>query len=1230
MIRKYKTKGDIIMNGDRYDIISKLISKIIQVWILMGLLVLPVLAQINPLHETDRQVMASASDLLQNIKTNQDIAASTVLNKVITFDLKEATLVEALYEIASQADLKLSYSTQFVPLDKKLTMSLSQVTVHDALWKVLEGTGLRFAVSANGHLVLMKRQELELKTVPSQDFLVEGTVTTAEDGSTMPGVTVVEVGTQRGTITDSEGNYSLNVSGPDATLRFSFVGFQPLEVNVGGRSQINVTIEPAVETLEEVVVTALGLERDRKAIGYSITQVETQDLVVGTEGNVANLLQGQVAGVIIESTAGGIGSSSNVRIRGVSNIAGDNQPLYVVDGVPIDNRVMTGNRGGTNEQSGYVGRWGGASDGGDGIMSLNPADIESFTVLRGASAAVLYGERAQHGVILIETKRGSAGRVQVNFSNTTTLEQLSTSHLDIQTEYGQGEDGVRPRDADEAGETMRDSWGERFDGEPVIQMDGQMYPYEDLGHPGKSGFFRTGVHLRNDLSVSGGGGTATYYFSASNLSQTGIYPTANLGRTSLTARATATIGRLSADVKANYITEEVNNRPSLGFGGNNAIQAILDLARNVPQEVLQKNVYEEDGFSQFVLPSGGTFQGNPYWLKNELGQKDARDRLIGHLKLDLRLTDWLILTGRTGVDTYNQRRTDWLGKGNARSPGGGLGEATQLVTELNSELFLAGIYQPLPSISVDGLLGTALRNSQSEKMGFRASNYIFPRLNKVQNMQDVTPVYDFSEKEVRSVYGSLNLGYNDYLFLNLTGRNDWSSTLPVQNNSFFYPSIGASFVFSEAFAPVFPEWLSFGQLRATWAEVGSDTGPYQLALDYEIEPVAFRGTQMAEIGQGTVPLADLKPSLTQEVEFGADIRFFDDRLGFDVAWYDRQAINQILSADISDFSGYGGRRLNAGRLDNTGFEMQITGVPVARPDFLWQVTANYSRNKNILVELVEGTDQLSLFRARNNVRVVAREGEEWGQIIGSPFLREPLYDSNGDLQFDEDGEIIRDPNGRIVHNNGEPVEGEDTVLGKATPDWTGGLMNTLTYRNWTLNFSVDIRWGGQFASETNRDLYNLGLHKWSLQGRAECDAAPRDSEGGWLSCYVGEGVMQARDSNDDLIFDEDGHPVYVPNTVPDTPDSYDLSNAGEAFVFDADVIYMRSIRLSYRLPSELISRVGMRGATVSIVTRNPFTIYSATPNVDPTTGMNRNDSSGIEDTGAPATRNIGFSVNLQF
>lgn len=1020
-----------------------------------------------------------------------------------------------------------------------------------------------------------------ITTAQAQEFTVSGTVLSADDEEPLAGVTVLETGTDNGTATNKEGEFTLDVSSPDASLRFSYVGFEAQKIDVNGRSEINVLLSTKTELLDDVVVTALSVERESKSLGYSVSQVNSEDFVAGTETNAGNLLQGQVAGVNVSPTSGGAGASSRITIRGASSLAGNNQPLYVVDGIIID-----------NSSTSSAGKYGGF-DGGDGISSINPADIKSISVLKGASAAALYGTRARDGVIQIITKSGQglSQGPRVNLKSTVTFEQALTGFADYQDQYGQGDLGQKPSDQEEALATGLSSWGAPLDGEPVIQFDGVKRPYTNQGDQ-VDNFYRTGIANTNTLSLSGGSENSSYYFSSTYSNSESIVPNSGQKSTSLTLRGTHSFGNLEADVKANYIDESVNNRSWLSDSPGNANFAVAVLPPNLAVSTLEANYITEEG-KEGIYQNANTFINNPYWVVNQFDTDDNRDRLIGHVKLNYHFADWISLSGRTGLDWYTLRRTSFTPWGTSYRPKGDMSESEFRVLESTTDLMLNIDRQISSSFAVKAILGGSRSYSKNETVGINGNTFKVPKLKTISNMANITPNYDFSEKKINSVYGSADFSYNDYLFLTVTGRNDWSSTLPEENNAFFYPSFSGSFVFSEAFEV--PSWMSFGKLRASWAEVGSDTDPYQLSLTYNILSFTHQGQSAGSVAQNSIPLVDLKPTSTVEVEVGTDLRFFDDRLGIDFAWYNRETTNQILATTVSNTTGYGNRVINAGRLDNSGIELLLTGVPLSSKDLFWETSLNYAQNNSEVVALAGEQNTLLLGESRTeNATITATVGEEYGTIRGFTYKR--------------------DENGNIIHENGLPVQSDERkILGRGTPDWTAGWNNTISYKNVSLNFLVGIHWGGQLYSGTNSYAYDFGLHKNTLKGRAACDEAgtPYDN------CFVAEGV------------DVNGGP----NETGVNPSAYYnhiANNITEEFVYDANFVKLRQLQLSYQLPQSLMAKIPVRSATVSATGRNLLYFYNSVPNVDPEAAINRSNAQGLELAGVPAARSFGFSIDLGF
>lgn len=1159
-----------------------------------------------------------------------------LLQKSARLDVENVSVADALKALSEASGIPIAFSPSILARETLVSCSCRDRTVAEALDHLLHGTSFTYS-ELDGVVVIIpplipestpsrlapKLTPLVARpalvsdagrtsrvrvppsgSIPRQQESIAGVVVNGRTSEPIQAAQVAVDGTDLEAITNAQGQFRIDgLEGEEVTLRVSVLGYATVSETVRvGDQDIRLALNETAIALDEVVVTAIGVERERTALGYSITQVRAQDLVSATEASAANLLQGQVAGVHVAPVGGGPGASTRVTIRGTSSIADDNQPLYVVDGIPIDN---------TN--TGSAGRFGGF-DGGDGIQSLSPADIESMTVLKGAAAAALYGERARDGVILITTKQGRPGQTSINLTSTTTIDQARVGHADFQAVYGQGTNGLRPQNQQAAYSSNYTSWGEPFDGQPTIQWDGVERPYNDLGSQARN-FYRRGVSTRNDISVTGGSPANSYYFSVSRLDDQGIVPGTDLRNTALTLRGTSTIGRLSADVKANYINEKTNRKGWLSDVPLNIHTGVNRLARNVPLSSLEQNYKITDSnraalsgldlplgsdLGMEVVPIPNAFFNNPYFIVNELSNWDERNRLIGHVKLDVQLFDGVSLTSRTGLDWASLRRSDVLPWGNARATLGQISENEWRTRELQSDLFLRAIGTLTPSISIDGILGGALRNRTREQVGATGSTFADPDLPTLGNTENLSPSYSFSEKEVRSLYGTLNLGYRDYLFMNLTGRNDWSSTLAKDDNSFFYPSIGVSFLFADAFASAMPRWLSHGQLRASWAEVGSDTDPYELELTYAFNPAGggtHQGQPLGHIPSSTVPLSTLKPTTTRELELGFDVGLLGDRVAVDFAWYDRQTINQILTTSVSPSTGYTGRRINAGRLDNTGFEVQLTLLPLVRPRFLWKSTVSYGRNTSRVAKLVEGQELLTFGRSRwGNAWIAAQAGEEFGVIRGYPYLR--------------------DDDGNIVHENGLPVQGELTVLGRGTPSWTGGWSNTISYGAFSLSALIDAEWGGQLFSGTNSQLYGNGLHKSTLQGRAECDAN-RGPTGEWEPCFVGTGVDISGGSN----------------TTPVLPNAYYGRISGqitEEFIYDKNVITMRQLQVSVALPARWISPLGIRSASASIVGRNLFFLYNPIPNVDPDGNYNRGNAAGLESDGIPQTRSIGLQLGIEF
>ena len=1027
----------------------------------------------------------------------------------------------------------------------------------------------------------------------AQDFEVSGTVLSAEDESTLPGVNIVEVGTQNGTTTNVDGTFAFMVSGPDARLRFSFVGFQEQTIALNGRSELTVRLQPRTEEMEGVVVTALGIERQQRSLGYATTEVEAQDLVDVTESNPANLLQGNVPGLIVSPNAAGPNASTSINIRGASSIAGDNDPLFIVDGVPIDNTVI-----------GAAGKFGGR-DGGSALSIVNPNNIANISVLKGAAAAALYGTRARDGVVLINTKSGrnvAPGGYNVQYTATLTARDVMSGFADYQSEYGQGLRGLAPSSQAAARNAGLSSWGARLGSvDSAVLFDGSTQPYADVAD--RQGFYRTGLAQQHSVALNAGFENTSLRLALSHMDTESVVPNSGYQQTNMTLRGRSEFGNLTADASFTYQNELTNNRIFLNDAARNPNYMISFLPANMPKSSLQPGYVMEDGnrvekqIDQDGLPT------NPYWAVNQLESDDDKDRILGNLRLNYTISDWLSVQGQTGLDWYSLRRTDVDAWGTAFEPGGAMTENDYRVWESNSKVLFVATPSLTDDLSLRLDVGGHLRHRQFEQIGASGRNFSVVGLQTISNTGSPTRIYDFSEQQIRSTFGSAAFTYQDYLFLTVTTRADWSSTLPEDNNPFIYPSVSGSFVFSDVFE--MPTWFNYGKVRAAWGQIGGDTSPYRLNLTYSLLG-QHQGQTLGVIDQLSVPLFNLKPTTTTEVELGFETQFFDDRLGVDFTWYQRNTVDQILDVTVSTGSGYGSRVANSGELQNSGVELLLSSTPFVTEDWQWDSRFNFAANNSEVKSLAEGLDLRIGQENRTETANIA-------QIVGEPV--NVIYGHT----------LVYDDQGRLVHNsNGLPLIGEPEVLGKGAPDWSLGFSNTISYKNLSFNFLIDAKWGGQIYSGTNANAYSLGLHKNTLEGRATCDQQLGENgypDGG---CFSGGGVIGHFEDGELVV---DG-----PNEEEVLPSAYYGQIGGsiaEPFVYDANFVKLRQVRISYGLPGQWIERTPFSSARLSVVGRNLFYIYDSVPNVNPESSYNNEGAPGFEQASIPEARSIGFTLNVQ-
>ena len=1026
---------------------------------------------------------------------------------------------------------------------------------------------------------------------------ITGTVTDAENEALI-GVNIIEQGTTNGTVSDLDGSFILEVS-EGATLVFSYTGFSQQTIEVGDQTNLAVIMEEGV-SLNEVVVTALGIEREEKALGYSVSEVKGEELTIARENNVINQLSGKVAGVVVNNSATGPAGSSRVVIRGSTSLDpnSNNQPLYVIDGIPIDNTNL-----------GAAGMWGGL-DLGNGTSSINQDDIETMSVLKGPAAAALYGTRAQNGVILITTKKGTkSSAIGVEFNTNYTIEKPLDFYSDIQEVYGFGNEGLKPETADEAILATRSNWGALLDGSPAIQFDGSTAPYSRLGDAYDK-IYDNGQTFTNSLALSGGGENATFRISAADLRNNGLFQNVGYDKNTITARGSGNLGQglINIDAKVSYINERADNRPALSDSPHNPGH-LNEVAHGVNLDLL-RNTDPVTG-EYYPLYSGSVFRVNPFFGVNQQHNGDTRDRLQGFASAKLNVTDWLSIMARAGTDFYTFRQTTWDGEMTPHlSRAGRIAENEYRIRENNYDFLITANKDITQDFSLGVNLGGSQYRRTYEFLRNSGDEFVVYGLRTLTNTNFPGRGYDYTEKEINSLYGSAQLGYKNYLYLDLTARNDWSSTLPLDNNSYFYPSASLSFILTDAFN-ISRTALSFAKTRFSWAQVGGDTDPYRLALTYSVVGQPHLGYPQGQISQSQIPLATLKPTLTTSIEAGLDLRFFDGRAGIDFTYYNASTEDQILATTISSTSGFSSVIVNAGEITNKGVELLISGNPIrTQSGFNWDVSFNYARNRNEVKSLdADGKlESLRLGESRQrNAFVEARLGQPYGAIVGRAYKR----DASGNIVYSEDG---------------LPIQGDLETLGVGVPDWTGGLSNTFTYKGISFGALIDFRFGGVIHSMTNLSLIRTGKHAETVEGRAEWaeSEAARIAAGATEDEWTPTGGLRIQGVTENgEALDRFVDPEVYWGTV--------ASRIAEEFVYSADFIKVRQVTLGYSLPKKWLNKSPVQSAAVSFVARNLFFINKDTPNIDPEAVYNStNAGQGLEYATIPTTRSYGINLNLKF
>ena len=1078
---------------------------------------------------------------------------------------------------------------------------------------------------------------------------VSGTVTSSEDSSPLPGVNILVKGTAEGTISDAEGKFSIAVPSKESFIIFSFVGYQSQEIPVDGRTSFDIVLSSDAQQLSEVVVTALGIEKEKRDLGYSVQELKGDVFTQAREINIVNALSGKIAGVQVVGNPSGVGSSARVTIRGERSLdINNNQPLFIVDGVPISNGFVGSDGRGTQDV-----------DYGNGAASINPDDVESLTVLKGPSATALYGARGQNGVIIIKTRSGK-GKKGIGVSVNTTITTETPLRLpDYQNVYGQGlngEFGFVDGNGSGTRDGVDENWGPKMEGQMLTQYDGHTsngYRGGDVGNLNtrigpvdlasqldKRGaitptpflnyndnlkdFFETGITYSQNVALSGSNEFGDFRASYTYLNQTGMVPNTDLKRNTFSLSAGYELtDKLSVRVNGNYVASASDNRPNLSYGTENIMYLFnCWFPRSANIETL-RDYWQADrvGLNQFNF--NYNYHDNPYFNLYENTNGLNGDRLYGNMSATYKFTDWLSLMIRGGTD-YNaelrNRRRAWSTQ---RFPLGSYREEKLTFQETNLDFLLSFHKELSTDVSLSAYAGGNLMKQTSTYSDVFAPELTVPGIFSINNSRVAiqASAYEY-ERRINSVYGSAQASFRDYLFLEVTARNDWSSTLPSANWSYFYPSASLSAVLTDIFG-LSNGPLSFAKVRVGLAGVGSDTKEYRLVNTFASQEAAQGLPVYSE--SATINNAQLLPEQSRSFEVGADLRFLNNRIGLDVSYYETRTENQTIPVPLSITSGYSSRIINAGLVENKGIEVMLNLVPIDLENgFNWNIDLNFSRNRSQVKELytdpVSGQEINNYVMASRYVTVEARVGERMGDMYGIGYQR--VSNNPADPYYDPTGEFVAE----IVYNSaGKPLPTPTTIkLGNYNPDWMAGIYNTLSYKGLSLGFLFDIRQGGEIYSHTQTVGREGGIIEETLEGRANGYDITLEGNG-----VIGDGVVPTTDGEGNIT-------GYTENSTKLSSREWHTSitlgrRLIEGMIYDASYVKLREVKLGYTLPNKVLGGLPIRDVSFSLVGRN-LALWTDVPHVDPETASTAGGTiiPGVESVAIPSARSYGFNLNFKF
>lgn len=1000
-------------------------------------------------------------------------------------------------------------------------------------------------------------------TNAQENRTVTGKVTDAATKITLPGVSVKVKGTANGASTNTEGIYSLQVKGGEI-LVFSFIGYETKEIALGTTDKLDASLTESTSNLDEVVVTALGIERKTRSLTYSTQQISANQIneIRDNSGNIMNSLSGKIAGAVITPSATGPGGAARVVLRGNRSISGNNNALIVIDGVPVDNTANA-------QASSTFNTYGGS----DGAANINPDDVESINVLKGASAAALYGSRAANGAIVITTKKGKEGVVALDYNGGVSLDQPNLL-MDFQNTYGRGNGG-------QLGATAGESWG----------AAATTYP------DNVRSVFRTAATVNNSINMSGGNDKMQGFASYTNNYNGGILPGNNLNRNTLNLRVnTNFIPRLSTDAKITYVNQQIDNKPRQGDTGTSMGAIIMprDMSKEELRDFEGKDPVTGQPTRKYWTTS--SVYDNPYWDLNRTSVNEERNRitLLGSAKYQL--TDWLSILGRYSLDRYDDKEKGTfydgtISLGNVQK-GGQYYETNISRWERNIDVLLSGKNKLSEDFSIDYNVGGSVLNRKSSSLQNMANGLSIP--NQFNLAFATTPAFNnvlSTNRELQSVYGSTQITFKDYLYLDLSARNDWSSTLPAPH-SFFYPSIGLSAILSDALK--MPEWISFGKVRASYTQVGNDAAPYLLDQLYRFSLGAGQGFVSRDV---TRAIGNLKPEKTKAYELGTEWKFFDNRFGLDATIYKTNTINQLLYIGLPLASGFSQQYINAGDIENKGIELQLNGEPLRADRFSWNTAINFARNINKIIELTPKISEAALSTATRLATVVAKTGGSYGDMYGFAWSK------------NEKGEYL-------VNDAGLPIVTANQKIGNFNPDFTLGWSNTFRFDQFSLSFLIDGRVGGEMVSGTDSYLGAYGIGEFTEQYRS----------GGLIL----PGVKSDGSANNTAITAQQ----FWTTVSQNGRDAW-----GEFFTYSTTNFRLRELSLAYKFD---IKNSAFKRAQLSLTGRNLFFLYRGkstlnipgmerrTIPVDPEAALGAGNYQGVETGLLPGVRSFGLNIKMSF